>query len=390
MVGVCRSNLPPPQLARRLGFHVLLLAQVLWGCWLPRAEIGETPDPSASVNGVSPSTERPDDGTSAERPDDGTLAERPDDEPRDADAVPADVVPTDVVTLEGRGGGDSGAAGSAGNGTGAIPAPPPCANCSSGIVPGGTFFRDNASAPATVSSFALDLYEVTVGGWRAFADALSAGWVPAAGSGKNPGSAADPGWDVAWNSSISSTPVVCDTNSTWARGIENGPMNCINWYEAFAFCVWDGGRLPSEAEWNYAAAGGGDAEGQRVYPWSNPPSSTSISALEASYGCGGDGVAGCRETDLVSVGTKPSGNGRWGHADLAGNVWEWTIDYFAIQYPVPCIDCANFSVGDYAQRVFRGGGYEDDASRVGSSARDSNSPEYRAVHVGVRCARNAP
>ena len=52
---------------------------------------------------------------------------------------------------------------------------------------------------------------------------------------------------------------------TWTANNDNLPMNCITWFEAFAFCIWDGGRLPTELEWNYAAAGGSS---QNVYPCS--------------------------------------------------------------------------------------------------------------------------
>jgi len=265
--------------------------------------------------------------------------------------------------------------------------------CASLLVPGGSFlrcydgvdFKDN-SFPATVSDFALDRYEVTVGRFRAFVKAGQGTKAspPAAGAGAHPlitGS----GWDSAWNVNLVAdmpslkSAIKCDqSNATWtdAPGVnENRPMNCLLWYEAFAFCAWDGGRLPTDAEWNNAASGGNE---QRYYPWSNPPTSTTIDSTYAVYSVGGT------STNARDVGSKsPKGDGKWGHADLGGNEWEVVLDWFNSPYSRNiCINCADLTAA--ATRVIRGGGFLD-LPRVAD--RGAADPMYRNYDVGFRCAR---
>ena len=110
---------------------------------------------------------------------------------------------------------------------------------------------------------------------------------------------------------------------------ENRPINCVSWLEAYAFCIWDGGFLPSEAEWEYAAAGGNQ---QRTYPWGSADPGTE--SQYAIYGCyypsGPPGFmcSGALRTSLP-VGTAAAGAGRFGQLDLAGEMCQWTLDWSA-------------------------------------------------------------
>jgi formylglycine-generating enzyme required for sulfatase activity len=149
-------------------------------------------------------------------------------------------------------------------------------------------------------------------------------------------------------------------------------MNCITWYESYAFCIWDSGFLPSEAEWNYAAAHGKD---QRAYPWSSPASSQAIDTSYAVY----------NSAPLATVGSKSSkGDGYWGQADLAGSVWEWDLDWYSSYVP-SCNNCAQLTPASY--RMILGGGYYSDAANLLSSLRYSDVPTRRDPTIGARCAR---
>jgi formylglycine-generating enzyme required for sulfatase activity len=280
--------------------------------------------------------------------------------------------------------------------------------CTSLTVAGGTYFRtyhNNGSGPtgendsATVSDFRLDKYLVTVGRYRQFAAAWTGGWRPAAGDGKHAylkggGLAAtaggvETGWNTSWNVTADVNPTTnsltrgsfCDSaHATWTAaatgGRENLPINCVNWFESYAFCIWDGGTLPSEAEWEYAAAGGSE---QRQYPWgTTAPGMTNQYAIYGGFYTG-------NSTGLAPVGTATSGAGRWGQLDLAGEVWEWNLDWKQA-FVNPCMDCVNLTTAMF--RLVRGDNYGGSVGNLVPTVRGGDTdPAGRDSNFGVRCAR---
>lgn len=261
-----------------------------------------------------------------------------------------------------------------------------------------------------VSGFFLDRFEITVGRFLTYARQYDGAPLPV-GSGAHPlieGS----GWQASWNNELPRTidallqgtscrapsdPLpLLDQLSPISEGDAGASladrlfridletlatldqaMACLTWFQAQAFCIWDRGRLPTEAEWELAAAGGAE---NRAYPWGDDPS------LLAGLDLAGP------------VGSHPDTRARYGHDDMAGGVREWTFDGFGEQYRAPggagheCSDCANLE-DDGIWRVVRGGG--DDSCCTGfaadyrSAARQVAASGMPSRTLGARCARDA-
>jgi formylglycine-generating enzyme required for sulfatase activity len=299
--------------------------------------------------------------------------------------------------------------------------------CESPLLTGGTFDRTYGAGPpadpATVSSFRLDKYEITVGRFRQYVSYLvNGGSPPADGSGKHThlnsgaglvvagvpspdgGTTYEDGWRGSWwnrfiptgaaaastwnyNLSCSEYPPVFSVYATWTTSVgpnENLPLNCLTWPEAYAFCIWDGGFLPSLAEWKYATAGGSD---QRVYPWgSQDPGTASQYAIYdclfptgKSQDCGG-------AFNFAPVGHTTLGAGRWGQFDLVGSVGEWSLDFYAMTgLYSPCIDCVDLSfTGAQYQDGFSAGDILSVLQYAGGLYVDGGE---RNTEFGARCAR---
>ena len=291
--------------------------------------------------------------------------------------------------------------------------------CTSLEVAGGTYHRTytvvngapmGLSDPATLSAFRLDKYEVTVGRFRRFVNAWNhgAGYVPAVGSGKhshlnaglglaNSGTEGsyELGWTESDNQRIAPTDDnlrLCGAYATWTPSPstrENLPINCVNWWEASAFCSYDGGFLASEAEWKYAAAGGSE---QRQFPWGDAEPGTD--SRYAIYGCCYPMGAGhcsnewCTGTrNIAPVGTASLGAGLWGQMDLAGSFWEWNQDFYpdAAAFDVPCTNCAYLT--PTATRVVKVGNFAEGAYYLPTWLRYDYGPSNREIYLGFRCAR---
>ena len=171
-----------------------------------------------------------------------------------------------------------------------------------------------------------------------------------------------------------------DKYCNWGQsGREDHPVNCVDWDQAQSFASWAGGRLPTEAEWEYAARSGGESW---PYPWGNeePTCSLAIMIGGGSWGCGQDGT--------WPVCSKPAGSSSQGVCDLSGNVWEGVQDTHQDSYRGAPDDGTAWEDGVW--RVNRGGSWFDTAAELRASCRDAEDPSHRSFSMGFRLARDAP
>jgi formylglycine-generating enzyme required for sulfatase activity len=169
----------------------------------------------------------------------------------------------------------------------------------------------------------------------------------------------------------------------YPEGKADHPVVNVSWYAAVSFCRWAGARLPTEAEWEYAARGG---LSDKTFPWGDEMPD----AKRANYSASGVG-------DTLAVGSyAPNGYGLY---DMAGNVWEYTADewgaYDASPRTNPVAGGNLFLRGDdylrvTTRRVLRGGSFGGAPVNLRVAYRDSHPPDGAREFVGFRCARSSP
>ena len=176
---------------------------------------------------------------------------------------------------------------------------------------------------------------------------------------------------------VCTAPEVDAGNSNWDKdGRDNHPINRVSWNDARAFTGWLLMRLPTEAEWEYAARGGGRPV---EYPWGDATPDCSVTVIR-----------GCSE------GTKPvcsisAGNTPQGLCDMAGNVGEWVEDDYHSNYERAPVDGSEWvDVPRGADRVLRGGSWFSIPRLARVAYRIRNGPSLRNDNVGFRVARSLP
>jgi len=168
---------------------------------------------------------------------------------------------------------------------------------------------------------------------------------------------------------------------------EGYPVIWVSWHQAEAYCRWAEARLPTEAEWEYAARG----PESRSFPWGAEFNGTLLNYCDA--GCPrnwadqsvDDGYA-----DTAPVGSYPAGGSWCGAVDMAGNVWEWVADWYAIDYYGRSPNSNPRGPTSGPSRVIRGGSWSYPQKYARSAERNATHGGHMFGNVGFRCAASFP
>jgi formylglycine-generating enzyme required for sulfatase activity len=227
-----------------------------------------------------------------------------------------------------------------------------------------------------LSRYYIDMHEVTNAAWAAFLNEL----------GPDPVCNGQPCLDVE-----QSQMVLRDSKYVSQDGAFANPAAGVTWHGAAAFCAWRGARLPTEAEWERAAAWQPATATALRYPWGDAFDGTAVNFCDAS--CAepqadtdyDDGFA-----EVAPVASFANGRSPADLYDMAGNVWEWVADWYDPNYYAQSPESNPTGPETGNERVVRGGSWFDTANFMATSIRFPSAPDNADRTIGFRCAADLP
>ena len=246
-----------------------------------------------------------------------------------------------------------------------------------GAADDGGFAYDNERARHAVDlpAFDIDRLPVTNGAYREFV---------ADGGYERPELWSERGW--AWRGEARAERPLYWTADGRERRFDRSdpvdpdlPVMHVSWFEADAYACWAGKRLPTEAEWEKAAAWAPGAEAPRRFPWGDaPPDAERANLDQLAFG-------------PVRAGCLPAGASAYGVLGLVGDAWEWTASDFAPYAGFRAFPYEEYSsiFFDGSYKVLRGGSWATRPSVARNTFRNWDLPQRRQIFSGFRCARDA-